>query len=95
MHDLEIEKMALVSELDDKAMQYTDLQVTHTALSDKLAAEQQALVKMQQTGHQKLTEQQVLLSLMKAQCFGCHAWRSNTVTQANAYTSMMLVACCS
>ena len=70
MHDLEIEKTALVSELDDKAKQYTDLQATHTALSDKLAAEQQALVQMQQAGHQKLAEQQVLLSLMKPQCFG-------------------------
>ena len=59
MHALEAEKISLTSELDDKSQQYTDLQARHTTLSDKLAAEQQALVQMQQAGDQKLAEQQV------------------------------------
>ena len=59
MHELQTEKTALATKLEDETEQYTGLQAKHHALSEKLATEQQALLHMREAGQQKLAEQTV------------------------------------
>lgn len=60
LHDLQTEKIAIATQLEDKTKQVLDLQANHRALSDTLAAEQQALLEARE-GQDKLTEQEVIL----------------------------------
>lgn len=59
LQEMETEKIALTTKLEDGSKIFNDLQLQHAALSDLLAAEKQALEGVVQAEQAKFAKQQV------------------------------------